>query len=147
MKRILLALAVFAAMGGTAHAEHGTADFVRDGHVLIGDNAGYVAIATEAAIGCEPDAPWQGIDSVLVELPAGSAGHTARLDWAADAITDFDVYFLDAECQLLSDESMVTGDAPEVGIVPEGAVWAEVDLFLGADADFTLTVEDVLPAA
>lgn len=145
MKRILLALAILAVFGGTAHAEHGTRDFVYEGHVLIGDGAGYVAIVTELAIGCEPDGAWQGIDSVLIELPEGSAGHLATVEFADDGLTDFDAYFVDAECQILGDESMVTGDNPEVGIVPEGAVWVEVDLFLGVNADFKLVIEDVLP--
>jgi hypothetical protein len=144
MKRIVLALMLSTLIGPGAHAAHGASDYVLHGHVMIGDVAVLTTLGSTVQ-GCDPFAPWQGVDSFLVRLPDGSDGHNVTLEWDGHPLNDFDVFFFDADCEPFAYDAMQTFDNPETGVVPEGAIWAEVDLFNGADAGFTLTVEDVLP--
>jgi hypothetical protein len=147
MKRFVVALAVLAAMSGTAFADHGTTDFVQAGKVLVGDGFSPVAIVAEG-LDCSEGARGQGVDAYLVKLPDGAANHNLSVSWTADdlGLNDFDVYFLDGECAVIDNGAATAGsNNPEAGVVPEGAVFAEVDLFTGANASFTLTVEKVLP--
>lgn len=82
----------------------------------------------------------QGHDGYVVEIPAEFQTGTGTLQVAGSDATgqyDLDVYFYDAGCTLM--EPYLTNGADESGMILPGAKWAVVNLFVGANASFTLT--------
>ena len=156
MKKMLAAALVLAAVATVpASAGHGTGDFVATGTILVG-NAGTRAIGGVTEIGSPcmgsidqdvPDGVFNGVDGVWIQLPAGAAGHEATL--TADEPNDVDAWFYTDGCALLTSStpdaySMTTTDPEpngnEEGVIPEGAGWVAIDLYVGAAASFTFTI-------
>lgn len=157
MKKILLTAvtAMIALSMLPASATHGES-FVATGTIAVADPASrqYGGV-TEQGSPClgsiDPDVPagiFQGVDAVWVALPLESEGHAATL--TSTAPNDVDAWFYDEGCTLIKPAadpnaySMATTDpAPngdEEGIIPVGAAWVAVDLYVGAAAPFTLTI-------
>ncbi|MFN2640495.1 MAG: hypothetical protein ABR548_01165 [Actinomycetota bacterium] len=140
--RKLFALGVCAASVfalGSAHAD--PAYF--SGRIQIGNPAaaGIAPGIVEGAAPCDPSDSINGLDGVWLDL-AGNDGRTAVI--AGNPLADFDVRFYslaDGVCTLLDgDMAAESIGEPEVGVVPDGAAFALVQLYLGYDAPFTLVI-------
>ena len=99
------------------------------------------------AKGCGSMPATQGHDGHVVELPEEYRNGTATLALAGSDATgqyDYNVYLYDAECNLM--EPYIEDGADPAGMIPAGAQWAVVDMILGAEGSFTLTVTNTIPA-
>jgi hypothetical protein len=140
MKRLLAAGAVIAGTLAMMPA-HANTDFVATGNARVGDLLSPVTGLTP----CDESFRTNGVDGRMVHLPEGSGSHRITLVGTdSSGLADFDVQFLDAGCNYI-DGTALANDGNEEGNVPDGAEWAEVDLFTGVNASFTLTVYDVIP--
>lgn len=159
MRKMLMASVVLAAIALPAAADHGAADFTATGTILVGNPiTRVIGGVTENVSPCGgsidqdvPDGISNGVDAAWIELPEGSGGHAATL--TADGDNDVDAWFYDAGCALIqpsADEnaySMSSVDlepnGDEEGIIPAVAAWAAIDLYVGANATFTFTIQGV----
>lgn len=134
MKKILLAAATVALslMMLPAHAE---GDWVETGSILVGDVLSPVGALTQDCTGAT-----NGVDTHTAALPAGVDGLPITATTNDSDINDVDLYFYDASCTYMPGVQLnATGD--EAGEVPEGAAYVEADLYVGANATVTITVE------
>lgn len=85
----------------------------------------------------------QGVDGVVLAIPAGSAGKTLSASGISDfddiLLHDLDIYFYGAN-RIKMVGGSATGDADESAVIPVGAAYVVVDLFLGAEVDVTVTI-------
>ncbi|MFZ5850850.1 MAG: M36 family metallopeptidase [Actinomycetota bacterium] len=83
----------------------------------------------------------QGADGWVTALPAsfGDGTHTVTMAPAPGAgpLTDLDLYFLDANCQLLG--AQATSGAGESAALPGGTRYVLTQLWMGVQVPFTLT--------
>lgn len=154
----LAAAAGFAlAAAAPAAAEHGR--FTVTDTVKVG-NPGVVtyglwtpAHITNQFARCDPDSELNELDGVWYDID-GFGGHTATLTMDPDSL--FKVHWYDESCTYTYTGDLerpwlcvglcVSGDPRELGEtvtaeVPADARYAIVDLYYGADATFTLTIE------
>lgn len=149
MKKFLLLVATVSMLA--ALPSQADPFFTATGTVLAGDPATRaVGGATEQLSPCngsiDPDVPAglaQGVDGYWIQLPEGSAGRTATL--TANEPNDVDGWFYDEGCGLMpSPYTLATTDpvpnGDEQGVIPEGAAWVVVDLYVGAAATFTFSI-------
>lgn len=137
MKKTLLAAATVALtlMMLPAHAD---GDFVATGTILIGDAGSPVGTFTQDCTG-----DTNGVDSYTTALPPGADGLPITATTNDSDLNDVDLYFLDAGCNYMPGFDLaVNGD--EAGEVPADAAFVEADLFIGANATVTITVEGAL---
>lgn len=133
MRRLIIVAALTAlAAGGTARADEVT------GHIEVGNPSTGLGLAgiTERVDACSPGGNAEGIDGQWLTVAAGQSVVVTLTGGATD-LEDLDVYFYDAECNYIDDESMVTENPSESGTAPAGAAFMIVDLFSGAEANFT----------
>jgi len=139
MKRLaLLACLALGVIGVPNFAQAATHTY--RGTVLVGDPfEGASAIYSEAFGACVDDS-LGGVDGDMVKLDPADAGRPATLKatTGATGLEDFDANFFDAECNLIGDGWFNDGD--EAGTIPVGAAYVDVYLFVGADAQYTLSV-------
>lgn len=131
-----LALLLAVAAGGPAQASHGTQDFVATGGVLLPTPSVNSTLFT-----CDTGSSLQGRTHYWIPLPDGSNGH-AFTAVSGSPDDDIEIHFRSPGCIPIA-VSDTTGD--ESGTVPLRAAWARIELTLGFDATFTLTIVDVLP--
>lgn len=141
MKRFALVACVLAAvcMPSLAHADGNTLT----GNILLGNPAsGPLIGASDFVAACDTTSPVQGIDGVVFDI-SDRAGQTATLtaDSGPTGQNDVDAYFYGADCFPVGSVNMAANgpDEIETGKVPADAVYLQVDLFTGANADFTVT--------
>lgn len=113
--------------------------------------SGHATLGTPAQVStldaCDsPEGDFTGIDGQYVDLGEGHEGWAGLLeggDINGDPIlgaADFDMYFYTADCDSIDDSSMAANAGDEFGFIPETARYAFVNLFVGAEADWTLTL-------
>jgi hypothetical protein len=142
MKRAILAclVAATAVLPGFAHAKPAPVT----GTITAGNPASAaVGGVTELADACLSDTAAEGVDGVWFAVAEDLIGADAVLTGDGGAANDFDVYWYDASCSLISNYTMANDPAPgenEQGVVPDAAAFGIVDLFSGANASFTLTI-------
>lgn len=147
---VAIALAFLAALVPATLATHATETFVATGHIALpnptSDVVGGVSENGHTLLG---DGSADGIDGDAVALPPWAPGHPLSVTGSTSAPYDLDVWFYDgagaglgsgAPVDATDDGGCAGSDADEACIVPAGAATAVVDLWLGADVDFTLTV-------
>lgn len=137
----LLALLVLVALSLTASPARGGYDV---GGVIQAGNpmTAVVGGVTEIMGACDPTSDVQGVDGYWLKLPADAATKRATLT-IRDVDDDVDLYFYDGDCSFVDDLSMAQKSFGETehGNIPEGATWAVANLYLGADAGFTVSVD------
>lgn len=140
-----LVLAVVATSAAPASAGHKPGNFVVKQTVVAPNPTTLVVSGVNESLGVATcsDLGEPNVDGDWIDLPTGSGGHAFTLV-ATSPTDDFDIYFYDGSCDFVG-ASFAAGD--EVGIVPLGAEWAAVNLFLGGGLplpEFTLTVTGVV---
>src|SRR5687767_389268 len=149
MRKFLVILSVVASFTGSAFAGHGATDFVATGTIAVGSPTTALDTTAYELGPCGFPRNHPNVESAWITLPEGSEGHDFTLTGTdAAGLADVDVYFVDGSCGFLdyTNHSLVLGEDPdEAGTVPAGSVYAEIDLFSGVQAQFTLTVKSVLP--
>lgn len=147
MKRLALSACLAAAVLGGPSFAH-AAPTVLTGSALVGNTATYSGApgVTEALAACSPDdADFNGIDGQWFSV-ADYAGMSATLR-ATDgnaSVQDVDAYFYTASCDYIDDMAFaqnLPGD-PEAGVIPSDAGFVCVDLSVGANATFELSIAD-----
>ena len=137
----------------------GEPDFVEQGAVTLtnagGGGEGGGASVTEniwLTTCSKPEAPIQGLDAYVVELPDGYGDglHKFALTNQGGQATDLDVYFWNADCsEWVGQIASPLGN--EAGPIPPKAKWALIILFGGTTDGFEVrastTVERVQPPA
>lgn len=134
--RTIVVLASLLAISATlplAFAEHGVDTFTATGHIVVGNPTSQFA-GSLAELGVA-----EGIDGVTVALPAWAPGHPVWVNGSSANTYDLDVYFYDAAGGFVAGECN-TESVDETCDVPVGAASAVVNLWVGADVDFVLTV-------
>jgi hypothetical protein len=140
MKRLVLAACVLAiCVPSLAHADDNTLT----GNILVGDPvSGEIFGVSDIVASCDTTSPAQGIDGVVYDI-SDRAGQTVTLTAPSGPTgqNDVDAYFYGADCLPVGTENMAANgpDEIETGKVPADAVYLQVDLFTGANADFTVT--------
>jgi hypothetical protein len=89
---------------------------------------------------CDPPPRSQGSDGYAITLPPelGDGNHTISVKGVSAAPYDLDVWFKDADCVHMTGTGLQDGSDPS-GRIPEGARFAVVDLYTGANVRFTAT--------
>jgi hypothetical protein len=122
----------------------GEPDFVENGSITLsnagGGSGGADASVTENAwlAACtKPQAPVQGLDGYVVELPDGYGDglHKFALTNLGGNATDLDAYFWDADCGEELGRA-ATSNANEAATLPPGTKWVLVILFSGTSDGF-----------
>ena len=147
-------------------ASHATETFSASGHITFGNPAGGIidtGLTTVGNFGVR-ERVWrqtggnevQGLDGWSIPLPAWAPGHLASLtgtDGSA-GLLDLDANFYTSDRVFISygdadadNTNCGTGAATETCLVPADAAFAFIDLFTGADADFTFSLSSVLVLA
>lgn len=118
-------------LAGPAMAFHG---FKATGTVTAGSLLVHV---TETVAPCDEESSFNGVDGHWYDIE-GFGGHNATLTMDAEA--DFDAFWYDESCDLIDDNGMAQKDLGETerALVPNGANFVIVNLFVGANATFTL---------
>lgn len=143
MRRIALFSAAFGLVilgVSPAVATHGEV-FTATGTVSVGNPITSVTGGVTENFGaCDPASSQNGVDGIWYDIQ-GFESHTATLTMDSDA--DFDVYWYDATCTFIDDVGMAQGflGETETALVPATARYAIVDMFIGTDGTFTLTIQ------
>ena len=89
---------------------------------------------TEVAGRCDPSSPANGVDGLIVPIPADKRDGTHNLRSVGSgggAPYDLNVYFYNAECVFMAGVSHNSTNPDELGSIPEGAAFGVVDLVSG----------------
>ncbi|MGH3327869.1 MAG: M36 family metallopeptidase, partial [Streptomycetales bacterium] len=110
------------------------------GNPASGSVSGVTASEFEQTCAAPPGS--QGTDGWVTTLPDsfGDGMHSVQVKGDSAAPYDLDLYFYDAECNLVG--SAASAAADESGTVPSGAKHVLTQLFLGAGVPFDLTATD-----
>lgn len=82
---------------------------------------------------CDPQTPANGVDGLIVPIPADKrdGNHTLRSTGSADGAYDLNVYFYDEACVFIAGGSHNSTNPDEIGPIPEGAAFGVIDLVTG----------------
>lgn len=136
--------ALLAALALVGVASLGTATTITrtqkaTGNVFVGNPASGLTGGLAESFG--PGSDFEGFDGVWIALAQSATGtEPVTLDYDTSLVNDLDIYFYDADFNLLEGYDCVTLlDTGESCTAPAGAVWAIVDGATGVDVDFTFT--------
>jgi hypothetical protein len=121
-----------------AVADHG--QFTATGTVTAGNPATFLTGGVSEIFGeCDPNSSFNGVDGIWYDIQ-GFGAHTATLTMNPDA--DFDAYWYDETCTFIEDFTMAQNSigVTETAPVPATARFVVVDMFLGTNGTFTLTI-------
>jgi hypothetical protein len=94
-----------------------------------------VAGVTETALDqtCDPNTPANGVDGLIVPIPADKRDgtHMMRSVGNGDAPYDLNVYWYDAACEFMGGVSHNSTNPDEFGAIPEGGAYGVIDLVTG----------------
>lgn len=135
-----------------AQAGHADDSFEEEGDIAAGNPASsFVGGASEIHWVVTGEETLDGVDGEVVELPSWAPGHPLWVNGTSPVPYDLDVWFYDDDRALIGDgdpgpdgDACVTASSDEVCEVPAEASYAVVDLWSGANVNFTLTLTSVL---
>jgi hypothetical protein len=151
MQRTILLALVLVTVSVPGQAIHADDTFQAGGHVTA-------ANPTSDGVGGVSENEWiltgeetlEGVDGDVVELPPWAPGHTVWVNGTSEVPHDLDVWFYDEDRTRIGagqdepdGDDCVTAAGDEVCRAPEGARYAAVDQWAGAETDFTLQVVSV----
>jgi len=118
-----------------------TESFTIHGSDPAGDNIGGGVTATEFANSCSMPPASQDLDGHVTELPEdfGDGAHVLSVTGSGPT-WDLDLYFYDAECNLVG--SVASSSADESGSIPSGAAYVVTANWVGAEVAVDLLAQD-----